>query len=150
MPDELTHIYQANRNHGALEYLMNGADCYSEWVTTVAFYKAVHVVEAMLFHQYGINSHDHRKRLGTLQSRNKELYKQFRPLHQASMVARYLCSANGHHTQYAKFGDYLSAESVVQEMVHRRLARVEQIALNNLSECARQTLVKVFVPTSGG
>ncbi len=148
MPNETEHIQQANRNDAALKHLMGDVQSYSEWVTTVAFYKAVHVIEAMLFHLHGKNSHDHKSRLDTLRACNKTLYREFRPLYVASMVARYLCdnSGNGKAVTYATFSDYLPSSDVVTEIVNGRLVRIEQIALNYLSKDARSNLTKTFVP----
>jgi hypothetical protein len=146
MPNEIEHIQQANRNDAALKHLMTDVSLYSEWVTTVAFYKAVHVVEAMFYSQYGKNSHDHVSRLDTLINCNKKLYKLFRPLYSASMVARYLCNNGANKTTYSTFADYLSADDVVNEMIMKCLAPIEQIACNHLSKSARDQLAKTYVP----
>lgn len=47
MASELVHIELASRNHRTLLYLLEKHDDPPEWVTTVAFYKAVQVVEAV-------------------------------------------------------------------------------------------------------
>ena len=46
MPSEKSHIGVANDNHATLEYLLKEPDNHLAWIGTVAFYKALHVVEA--------------------------------------------------------------------------------------------------------
>jgi hypothetical protein len=41
------HIALANRNQATLEYLLLDAPRCSEWIAAVAFYKSLHVVEAI-------------------------------------------------------------------------------------------------------
>ena len=66
-----------------------------EWAATVAFYKALHLVEALLagdvqgpcFHT---SSHDQRNDLLKRTKRYEFVYRQYKPLYDASMTARYL------------------------------------------------------------
>ena len=40
MPQEGDHVALANRNHDTLYHLLKDPEKYSEWIATVAFYKA--------------------------------------------------------------------------------------------------------------
>ncbi len=42
------HLSLANKNHQALQCLMADSQKHSEWIATVAYYKAAQVVEAVL------------------------------------------------------------------------------------------------------
>jgi hypothetical protein len=148
MPNETAHIRQANKNDEALKHLMTAGTKFPEWITTIAFYKAVHIVEALLFCQHSRHSHDHTDRLTTLLRLYPNLYKQYRPLCEASMVARYLCDNCDDGKTYTSFTDYLSADDVVKKLVHSRLVRVEQIALMQLSDAAKNELAKTHMNPS--
>lgn len=45
MPNEEAHIRLANRNQAVIDSLLPRVDEFSEWVTTTAFYKALHVID---------------------------------------------------------------------------------------------------------
>lgn len=45
MATELEHIELANRNHEALRVLLAADDDHPEWVATIAFYKALQILE---------------------------------------------------------------------------------------------------------
>jgi hypothetical protein len=60
---------------------------------TVAFYTAIHAVEALFFKDsipHG-GSHDDRNRLLKTRARYASIWKAFRPLYEASIVSRYDC-----------------------------------------------------------
>jgi hypothetical protein len=120
------HIELANRNQEVLEYLMKEPGRFPEWITSVAFYKALHVVDAVL-DEVGENAPtDHRMRADKLkgQRRFTHIYENYRPLSNASSVARYLSDLHG--KEYRRFTDFLSPERVVSEMVRHRLHQVEE------------------------
>ena len=91
MPNELAHIARASRNQQAIAYLLEGDDVFPEWVTAIAFYKALHIVEAILAGS-GVHSPDHGERERTLKRTNeyKKIYEHYAPLCRASLIARYL------------------------------------------------------------
>ena len=47
MSTESEHIALANRDQATLEYLLLDPPKCSEWIAAVAFYKSLHVVEAI-------------------------------------------------------------------------------------------------------
>jgi len=85
------HIALANKNHDALMHLLKDVDTFPEWVTVIAFYKAVQIIEAVFVHVQGRCCHGHQKRLAELKSKGyKALHSHYRALWSASCVARYL------------------------------------------------------------
>jgi hypothetical protein len=47
MPSKEAHLAIAERNQQCIDYLKQDLSHYAEWVTTVAFYKALHLVDAL-------------------------------------------------------------------------------------------------------
>jgi len=128
------HIQLANRNQEALAFLLEADSRFPEWVTTVAFYKAVHVVEAVFVANDLEASTEHRDRLRKLKfdRRFGKIYEHFRPLFNASLIARYLIDPEGRSKTYRTFSDYLPAAKVSAEMVRHRLHQVEEFAVKFL------------------
>lgn len=110
------HIALANKNHEALLYLLREPGQFPEWITTVAFYKAVQLVEAVFREQLGRNCHTHKDRLRALkQPKFKDIFRHYRPLWAASCVARYLHD-NDSGAAYSTFSDYISPEKVEEKI----------------------------------
>ena len=74
MANEASHIALANRNHDALGALLNASDEHPEWVATIAFYKALQIVEAAFATAGHGHGHGHSKRLVILQDRKNGSY----------------------------------------------------------------------------
>src|SRR3990172_8898931 len=95
MPSKDAHLAAARENQDVIDYLCLQVDKFPGWIATVAFYKALHVVEA-LFAVDGTGSgghtdrHEDRNRLLKKTSRYQHIWKSYRPLYQASLIARYL------------------------------------------------------------
>ncbi|QDU36166.1 hypothetical protein Mal4_04490 [Maioricimonas rarisocia] len=148
MASELVHIELANRNHRTLLYLLEAHQDHPEWVTTVAFYKAVQVVEAVFAAHSQSHSHGHDTRLRELKRTIfKDIFRGFRPLYAASLVARYLVDSasqklegTGNAKQYACYTDYCSAEKVLNNLLKKRLNAVEQHAVKFLSDDGKTQL----------
>lgn len=132
MPDAATHIALAQRNQLCLDYLRPKISDYPEWVVVVAFYRALHLVEAVFaslptpFH-----SPDHSDRRVKLFSDNrfKNLREHYRPIERASKVARYLADGSN---SYSSFSAYLSATQVEHQILNHRLRQVQASAENLL------------------
>ena len=142
MPTEADHIALANKNQEALAYLIGDAERYPEWVTTVAFYKAVQLVEALFARRHGRSCHGHAKRLELLKQLGfKMIHRHYRALWGASSVARYLYDTvnNG---SYSSFEDYCSADRVVGRFVERRLCGLEDELIGELSPDQAKALQK--------
>jgi hypothetical protein len=139
---ESDHIALANKNHAVLMYLLAKPTDFPEWITTVAFYKAVHIVEAVFVTQLGTNCRGHEGRLTALQKpRFGSIYIEFRPLWGASSVARYLYD-NDTKTAYKCFSDFLPPEKVSEKIVLGRLRKIEQACTSLLSEQGKTDLVR--------
>lgn len=128
MPDAAAHIALAQRNQLCLDYLRLRINDYPEWVVVAAFYKAVHLVEAVFaslptpFH-----STDHSDRRTKLFSdrRFENLRNHYRPIERASKVARYLSVDNVDYTSFAVF---LPTSQVESQILNHRLRRVQAAA----------------------
>lgn len=153
MASELDHIALANRNDVALRHLMLRPHDSPEWIATVAFYKAVHVVEAVLAAQRLGHSNSHFERLTALKAvRFRELFRQFRPLYQASRIARYMeyhGERNADGTVlvapigvYTVFTTYLPPDEVEDKLIRRRLLPLENVAVSFLSPAGRAALIR--------
>lgn len=69
MAGELEHVALANKNHQALAALLTAKDEHPEWIATIAFYKALQIIEATFAHRGIGHGHGHSKRLEILQNR---------------------------------------------------------------------------------
>jgi hypothetical protein len=143
MATELEHIELANRNHEALRALLGAADDHPEWVATIAFYKALQILEATFASKGLGHSHGHSKRLEIIQdARNgyASLCRHYEALLEASEVARYLGARNTGGSGYSKFSDYMSMHEVRENLIKKRLMNVEMHARQFLSEDAKRLL----------
>ena len=139
MGTEADHIALANKNHAVLVHLLEDVEKFPEWVTVVAFYKALQVVEAMFVHKHGRSCHGHPERLSALKTRGyQEEHKHFRALWAASSVARYLHDADS-RTTYCSFADFMSPDRV-RKFVQKRLGGVECNAVRHLSDEGKKAL----------
>lgn len=141
MSCELDHIALANKNHCAMMCLHEDKDSHPEWVATIAFYKAVHIIQAVLSNARK-SRHDHKSRHAVLKSNYPEIWKHYRPLWAASTIARYLYD-NDSKTPYTSFSDHCPSDKVFPRLVRKRLRSVEDLSLDNLSTAAKDALVRV-------
>jgi len=148
---ELIHIELTSRNHRTLLYLLEEHQDHPEWVTTVAFYKAVQVVEAVFAAHSQFHSHGHDARLKELKRIVfADVFRGFRPLYAASLVARYLVDnasqkldGTGNAKQYTCYTDYCSPDRVLNNLLKKRLNAVEQHAVHFLSDDGRKQLQRI-------
>lgn len=138
MASERDHVRLANRNHEALE-LLRADGKHAEWITTIAFYKAVHVVEAVLASHFGWHSSSHDDRLKSLkaQSAFQPVFKPFRTLYALSRTARYL--------EGGTFADVVPGNDVEQKVLKKLLLPIEDNCLQFLSDDARGMLLRIQV-----
>ena len=93
MACESVHIQVANRNQGTINHLCEDRKEHSTWIVTVAFYKALHIVEAVFASDSSIrHTSDHATRFVKLRTTRKyeHIYRRYSKLSRASNVARYL------------------------------------------------------------
>lgn len=132
----------ALRNQAAIDHLLEKPEGFSEWIATIAFYKALHVVEAVFFAHGPVphgHSHEDRDRALKVTPEYSEIYKHYRPLWAASMVARYLYEP-GSGLEHPVFSTYLSPEKVKSELLGHRLHRLQVSAKKFLSPRLRDRL----------
>jgi len=143
MATEADHVALANKNHRTLLYLMEKENCYPEWIATVAFYKAIQVIEAVFCHELKKNAHTHRRRLDMLkQPQFKDIFPHFRVLWSASTIARYLHD-HASSQEYSTFTDYCPADKVIKKFVKKRLRPIEEHSISMLSEEATGSLLRI-------
>lgn len=150
MATELEHIALANRNHDALCALLRTGDEHPEWVATIAFYKALQILEAA-FDTKGLgHGHGHAKRLALLQDQRNgfvPLCKHYEALLEASEVARYL-GTRSTTTAYSSFSSYMTMADVKRDLLCKRLMNVEVHARAFLSTQAKTDLKQIVKETA--
>jgi hypothetical protein len=133
MPSEQAHIDLARHNQLLIDHLLPEIHRFSDWVTTVAFYKALHIVEAVFAangpRRHG-GSHPDREQLLKGNRQYSNIWKHYRPLWAASTIARYL---EYQGSQYASFTAYMDHRRVQSEIINHRLRQVETSAQHFLS-----------------
>ncbi len=130
MATKAAHLQLVNVNQSALSHLAEDIEDFPEWVTIIAFYKALHLIEAVFATDERVrHTSDHRTRMRTLKQYRKyeQMYRHFRPLKAASEVARYL-SDNESRSSYSSFRDYMPPKVVESEIIGHRLRRIERSA----------------------
>lgn len=129
MPSEAAHLAAAVRNQAALDHLATRMPEFGGWVTTTAFYKALHLVEATFAADPKIgHTANHGVRESTLKQhvRYKHIYKFYRMLEIASQVARHLSdSSTNPPRDVPDFATYLSPERVRSEVLGHWLRQIE-------------------------
>jgi hypothetical protein len=133
MSRDVEHIALANRNQEALAYLLAAPSPFFEWVSITAFYKAMHIVEAVFFnHEAPPTQHTvtHSDRNHILKIRYPNLLRNYRPLFNASLVARYLAYEDmSIDQQYTSFSQYMPANVVRSLLLGHYLVQPEANAL---------------------
>ena len=116
MASEAAHLAKADSNQSFLETI---GDEHSDWLAIVAFYKAVHLVEA-LFARQGRQSKNHSSRNNRLKKHHTAIWMAFSPLIRASKLLRY--------TDHK-----MSALDVREQLIGTRLATVDSLIRKILS-----------------
>jgi hypothetical protein len=129
MPNERSHLALANHNQDLLDRLVVEIDAFPDWVATVAFYKALHVVEAVFACEnparHGAD-YVNRERILKSSPKYEHIYRHYRVLYSASMVARYM------QDNLTDFATYLAPHRVIDELLKHRLHEVEKSAAKRL------------------
>jgi len=129
MPSKESHLAAAKRNQLTIEYLLK-EDAHLAWAVTVAFYKGLHLVEALLATgKVGgmLHTDDHkiRNRLLKTTPQLAQIWKMYRPLFEASLIARYLRSDEASETQDV-FDAYMPRKVVESKVLGHYLHQLEQ------------------------
>ncbi len=139
MPSKDSHVSAAKRNQSTIEYLLRD-DAHLGWAVTVAFYKALHIVEAVLAtKQPGCPEHtdDHKSRNKLLKTtiRFQQIWKMYRPLYEASLIARYL-RADDNGPTHEVFDTYMPRKVVESMVMNHYLAQIEKSAATLVNDPA--------------
>ena len=130
MPSRESHLTAVEQNSTVLSHLVAADQDFSPWIVTVAFYKALHVVEAVFASDPNIDidgTDDHKSRNGVLKSNNRyqKIWRHYTQLWNDSLIARYLVSHNhGVETVYSDFSEYMSKEKVISIHLNHNLKQV--------------------------
>ena len=100
MATESDHKQQAQHNADFLRAI--DGTLFPDWVATVAFYRAVHLVEMLFAHDKRPAGGSHNGRNQALKRNYPDLWREYRPLYNLSRTARYWCmSINSNNVTYA-------------------------------------------------
>lgn len=129
MPTEDQHIACASRTQKTIQHLMQDLDTHSPWIATAAFYKALHVVEAVFAKERGHHSCDHGGRRGLLERtrRYDHIARHYLILERAARNARYLPPGG-------VFDLWLSPQKVVDQLLNHALRQIEESASKMLTK----------------
>jgi len=125
MPSLQAHLRLAQKNRDLLDRLLPEISQFSEWITTIAFYRAIHLVEAM-FAIEGIHHFTHEQResrMGQNPRKYGMLYRNYHILSTASKHARYLGTSV--RDSVTSFDAYISFTRVKRELIETNLLAVE-------------------------
>ena len=96
MPSVQEHADQAANNHALLseQIMVSNATHYPDWVVTVSFYTAVHVVERELERRHKIHSRNHDERKHLIDTHFPHIRAEYEYLRNESRLSRYRCYAH--------------------------------------------------------
>lgn len=125
------HIDLCNRNQAIIDYTLGDASVCAEAIAVMAFYKALHIMEAMFDRNNGRHLTSHKDRDAYIRGSRQYsgFWNYYRTLQSASLVARYLSNAN---VGYANFSDYLPPADMKPKLLDRYLAPLEKMAVQLL------------------
>ena len=128
-------------NNAALQYLLLRIDDFPQWVITVAFYKALHIVEAMFAadsksKKKDTDNHETRNRLLKTERRYQQIWSHYRVLWNDSLVARYLKENETFDSKNPpfRFLNYLPAEMIVNQHLNHHLHQILESARTLLKD----------------
>ena len=131
MPREKSHLELANHNQEFLDTLVPQVERFPDWVATVAFYKAVHIVEAVFACERvgSLHSSDHMARNHRLKTtpRYEKINEHYRVLYSASILSRYM------RDDEAVFVDQYKPDQVIGELLNHSLRQIEKSAAKFLN-----------------
>jgi len=136
MSTEGDHVALANRFQSTLELMLVDIATCSELISVCAFYKSLHVIEA-IFHRDPTIRHakNHKERLQFVgkSRRYSTLYPSYNALWSASTVARYLQDHSKKST-YIQFSDFIPPDDLRPLLLDRYLFPFESIATQLLGD----------------
>jgi hypothetical protein len=90
MPDIATHQQQVAHNQQVIVYLRQAGDTYLDWVVTLMFYPALHLVDQVLAQNLNLHPRNHRQRHAAMsqQPALASVYQDYRELEHQSRRSR--------------------------------------------------------------
>lgn len=141
MSDELSHLAQAVHNQDTINHLLNAPSDQSDWIATAAFYKALHLVEAVFANDKKIShghNHETRERILKVYREYSDIGKHYRILWSISMVSRYLQGKDS--KSYHAFSEYMTADEVKSKVLGHLLHQVQKGAIKHLSDAGKKAV----------
>ena len=91
MPDIVTHQQQVAHNQQVMAYLQQAGSIYLDWVVTVMFYTALHLVDQVLAQTVNLHPRNHRQRHAAMSQQPDlaPIYRDYRELEHQSRSSRY-------------------------------------------------------------
>ena len=71
MPSASDHLKLAQHNADTIQHLLTGEGGFPDWVATVAFYQALHLIEALIHNDFGQHGQNHKHRGDILKRENR-------------------------------------------------------------------------------
>ena len=143
MASEQAHISIASHNVETASFL-NQNEKWHDWTATTTFYAALHVVDAVLAADgpagHG-QSHDERAAILKTTKRYEQIWRHYRPLFAASLVARYLQARSGGPT-YGSFSDYLTPTQVRDMLMKHHLVSSYSLQRNSFLQTQRKLFLE--------
>ena len=142
MSTEAEHIACANRTQRTIAHLLADPATHSPWIAVTAFYKAIHVVEAVFAGDKKVlhtSNHDDRDRARKDNRRYDHIFKNYSPLKRASSNARYLTNCD-------TFDQYLSPQEVIDKLLKNYLHQIEESATRFLREPDKLDKITALFP----
>ena len=138
MPSKEAHVRAALENKKAIDYLGERVDDFPQWVVTIAFYKALHIVEAVFAGdpkstQAHTDDHHSRNRVLKRDRRYEKLWRHYRPLYNDSLIARYLRD-NDNQPTFDVFSQYLNPDDVRKKHLDHNLVQIVKTARTLLND----------------
>jgi len=91
MPDIATHKQQVAHNQQVMAYLQQAGDIYLDWVVTLTFYTALHLVDQVLAQTVNLHPRNHRQRHAAMSQQPDlaPIYRDYWELEHQSRRSRY-------------------------------------------------------------
>jgi len=133
MPGLSDHSALASKNASVLEYLKNRIDDFPEWVVTVAFYEALHNIEAAMASEKDVlrtSCHKDRNELIRTHPNYKSIYYAYKSLYDVSCIARYM------HHGTINFSAYMPRAQIESVVLANWLYKVKQFSAHRIKQSA--------------
>jgi len=117
------HLRKARRNGDFARSYLDLADEFPDWVSTIAFYSALHFVDAYLAKEYGLHYQNHEERniaVSNIHPLSQEISLEYLRLYELGLNSRY-----GSIEDNPEPGE-------ARDAVNRELARIEEWVLSHL------------------